>query len=406
LVEQCLLLVGGLGTRLGEIGKNTPKPLLPVAGAPFVEILIGEARRRGVRRFILLAGHMPEKVAELIVDRELEKRFDCQVDMLLEPRAYGTGGAVAHAYPYVDDEFFLLNGDTWFDFNWLDLATVARRAGAEAALSLRAIAKPDRYEVVTLEGDRVSAILPRRSERKHGLINGGVYYLTKRAIEDLRFPSSLEADLLPALVARGALAGKAYDGFFIDIGIPETLKAAEVEVPRARKRPAVFLDRDGVINVDSGYTHSHEGLQWIPGAKEAVKRLNDAGFFVFVVTNQAGVAKGLYEESHVVELHDWMGRELNAAGATIDDWRYSPYHPDGVVEAYAKEHAWRKPGPGMLVDLMEHWPVDRGRSFLIGDRESDIQAATAAGVPGFLFEGGNLETFLEGLPLYRAVARA
>ena len=143
-------------------------------------------------------------------------------------------------------------------------------------------------------------------------------------------------------------------------------------------------------------------MQWVEGAPAAIKRLNDAGFFVFVVTNQAGVAKGLYEESAVHALHDWMGRQLLGAGAVIDDWRHCPYHPEGIVEAYARAHSWRKPEPGMLLDLMDHWPVDRERSFLIGDRESDIQAAEAAGVPGFLFRGGDLDAFLMSVAPFRS----
>ncbi len=197
------------------------------------------------------------------------------------------------------------------------------------------------------------------------------------------------------------MTGYEYDGYFVDIGLSANFTGAEVEGPRGRRRPAAFFDRDGVINVDHGYTHKPEGLEWVEGAQAAIKRLNDAGFFVFVVTNQAGVAKGLYEESAIVSLHDWMANEMLAAGAAIDDWRYCPYHPEGTVEAYARAHPWRKPGPGMLEDLMEHWPVDRERSFLIGDRESDIQAAEAAGIPGFLFEGGNLERFLEGLDPFK-----
>ena len=217
--------------------------------------------------------------------------------------------------------------------------------------------------------------------------------MTNRGLEGLERPSSLERDLLPVLAARGELAGYEYDGFFIDIGLPETLKAADKLVPRARRRPAAFLDRDGVLNIDSGYTHSPDGLEWVEGARETVKRLNDAGYFVFVVTNQAGVAKGLYEESAVVSLHRWMAGELAAFGATVDDWRYCPYHPEGTIEAYARAHPWRKPEPGMLEDLMN---TGRSTGAQLPRRRSrhDIQAAEAAGIPGHLFGGGDLGAFL------------
>jgi len=201
---------------------------------------------------------------------------------------------------------------------------------------------------------------------------------------------------LPELVRRGALRGYSYSGFFIDIGVPENLAAAADLVPLQRRRRAVFLDRDGVLNVDRGYVHAPEQVEWVQGAKEAVKLLNDAGYYVFVVTNQAGVARGHYKEEAVGALHRWMADELAAIGASIDDWRYCPFHPEGSVAAYRAAHDWRKPNPGMILDLIADWPIEREESVLIGDKMSDLQAAEAAGLAGNLFEGGNLLDFVRG----------
>jgi D-glycero-D-manno-heptose 1,7-bisphosphate phosphatase len=405
LIDQCVILLGGLGTRLGAVGKATPKPLLEVGGTPFVEVLIAEARRRGFRNFVLLAGHKSERVHAFLVERDIEKRFDCRVVLSVEPTPFGTGGALVHALPLLAEEFLLLNGDTWFDFNWRDLVARARSAGAMAALSLRHVERPDRYETVARDGDRVAQIHPRRHDLATATINGGVYYLTRRALQDLACPSSLEADLLPNLVCQGGLFGYDYSGFFIDIGLPETLSAADRLVPAERKRPAVFLDRDGVLNIDHGYVHAPGEIDWVEGARETVKFFNDAGYFVFVVTNQAGVAKGHYEESAIGVLHGWMAEQLAEVGASIDDWRYCPFHPEGSVAAYRAAHGWRKPNPGMIEDLFAHWPIERDGSFLIGDKESDVQAAEAAGMPGHLFRGGDLMAFAGKIGL-RAIAPA
>jgi D,D-heptose 1,7-bisphosphate phosphatase len=170
--------------------------------------------------------------------------------------------------------------------------------------------------------------------------------------------------------------------------------AENAERAAGRRRPAVFLDRDGVINVDRGYVSSRADFKWIPGAIQAIKALNDAGYYVFVATNQSGIARGLYTEREMHALHDYIAGELAKKGAHIDDWRHSPFHPEGTIVAYKRTSDWRKPRPGMILDLLQAWPIDRARSVLIGDKESDMGAARAAHVRGLRFSGGDLLAFV------------
>jgi D-glycero-D-manno-heptose 1,7-bisphosphate phosphatase len=162
-----------------------------------------------------------------------------------------------------------------------------------------------------------------------------------------------------------------------------------------RLRPAVFLDRDGTLNEDLGYVHRFEDFHWLPGAKDAIHRLNAAGVYVFVVTNQSGVARGLFGEDAVAALHARMREDLHAIGAGIDDFRYCPHHPDVGVGAYRRVCTCRKPAPGMILDLIAHWPVDKAASVMAGDKTIDVEAGQAAGLAAEIVRSGELEGFVD-----------
>ncbi|MBI1203315.1 MAG: D-glycero-beta-D-manno-heptose 1,7-bisphosphate 7-phosphatase [Rhodopseudomonas sp.] len=150
-------------------------------------------------------------------------------------------------------------------------------------------------------------------------------------------------------------------------------------------RPAAFLDRDGVLNVDHGYVYKPEQLEWVAGAPQAVKLLNDAGYLVFVVTNQSGVARGYYDEAAVTTFHRHMQAQLAATGAHIDAYYYCPHHPEGKVAALTVRCTCRKPGIGMFEQAAREWPIAMAGSFMIGDKDDDMTAAAAFNIRGVKF---------------------
>jgi D-glycero-D-manno-heptose 1,7-bisphosphate phosphatase len=143
---------------------------------------------------------------------------------------------------------------------------------------------------------------------------------------------------------------------------------------------ALFLDRDGVINVDKGYVFEIEDVEFVPGIFELVRAAKSNRFKVIIATNQSGIARGYYTEKQFHELMDWMREAFRGRGSDLDAVYYCPYHPEHGIGVYRSESELRKPNPGMILKAKADHALDLGNSFLVGDRESDIQAGNAAGV--------------------------
>lgn len=387
-----LILVGGKGTRLGPLTRQTPKPLLDVNGRAFLDYLIENFARYGFQNFLLLAGYYGQKVKTYYLDNPIS---GVNIEVVIEKEVMGTAGCLSLVKDRLHDIFVVSNGDSFFDFNYLALADNFYESDYTGHIALRNVGNANRFGRISLgEDNRTIVAFEEKSNQPSngGLINGGIY-LFKRTILDLidKSPCSMETDIFSQLVKDGKLSGSAFDGYFVDIGIPQTYSAIQNEILSISRRPAVLFDRDDTLNKDHfGYSHKAEQLEWVEGAIESIRLCNDLGFYVFVVTNQSGVAKGKYSENAVISFHQEMQNQLNAAGAHIDDFVYCPHHPNGSISKYSKSCDCRKPNVGMLKKIDKKWQVDWTKSLLIGDKVTDIEAAHSFGIEGHLFKGENL----------------
>ncbi len=262
-------------------------------------------------------------------------------------------------------------------------------------LLLTGVEDARRFGRVSIRGGLVTEFQEKSAAPGRALINAGVAVLRREVLPMLG--ASLENETFPALAQSGQLCATIGQGAFIDIGVPDQLAFARATLPARLHRRALFLDRDGVINKDHGYVGSQDRFDFTPGALTTIRRAGEAGWHVFVVTNQSGIARGLYSEAEFNALHAWLLDQALMAGGTIDDMRYCPFHPDAPLPAYRQAHPWRKPAPGMLLDLIRTWQLDPARCLMIGDSRTDMEAAAAAAVPGLQFLGGDLADFTAGL---------
>ncbi|MBN9546636.1 MAG: HAD-IIIA family hydrolase [Alphaproteobacteria bacterium] len=406
MISQCVILVGGLGTRLGELTRATPKPLLPVNGKPFLDHLIHRAARFGFTDIVLLAGYLGDQVLARYAGPQRIAGRDVQVRVVVEREPAGTGGALRYLDGIADEYFLLMNGDSWFDMDLRAFAGAPLVKPTLAKIALRRLENSGRYGGVILDRDRIVDFAAAGAGNGDSLINAGIYLASRELIGEVRqIPCSLERDIFAPMAKEGRLSGASFEGTFIDIGIADDYARAETVLRDNLHRPAVFFDRDGVLNLDEGYTHKPDALHWNPGAVAAVRAVNAAGWYVFVVTNQAGVGHGHYGEKDVDIFHRHMEAELAREGAHIDEFVYCPFHPDAKLAAYRRDSAYRKPNPGMILDILARWPVDAPRSFLVGDRDSDLKAAAGASIGAYLYSGGDLNALVTGALKERGTGR-
>ena len=418
---RAVIMAGGLGLRLAQAFPGLPKPLVPTGGKPVLLRQLETLKAQGITEITLVTGHLAGQIREALGSGEA-----CGVNLTYfeEETPLGTAGALYRLG--LTEDFLLLNGDLVFDFDFGRMLDFYQKKNALAALFAHPNSHPqDSTLMETDPEDRVLRFLPKehRAGWHENLCNAGVQILSAALFHNAPHAGKVDLDrevLRPALETGRVFAYRSAE-YVKDMGTPARLAAVERDLAagtvaaknRTHPQKAVFLDRDGTLNVKNGFVTSPDQLELIPGAAQAVRRINEAGFLAILITNQPVIARGECTEETLKEIHNKLETLLGEQGAYLDAIYYCPHHPDGGFPGEIPELKikcdCRKPAPGLLLKAARDFNIDLVSSYMAGDSRRDIEAAANAGcTPIFLGEAlpGNapentklfadLKTFVDG----------
>ena len=285
-IKDIVILCGGKGARLGNITKTTPKPLLKFHNIEFIQYLINFYSRLGVKNIFLLAGYK----GNLFKKKYHGKIFNLsKIIVLIEKKPLGTGGSLFFLKKKIGNNFLLINGDSINIFNILSLI---KKPNSLAKMFLIENENYQSNKKLISIGIKKKNVVYKNSN----LMNSGIYLLNSKILKKLKNKFiSLEEDILPKLIKKNKIEGEVLNSNFIDIGTKKNFLRTKKFLRKNFCKPAIFFDRDGVINYDYGYVHKYENFHWRPGVLKALKYIIKKNYYIFIITNQSGIGRGYYK---------------------------------------------------------------------------------------------------------------
>jgi len=382
------ILVGGLGTRLRPLTYKIPKPLIKINRKPFLSYLLSKLSLLGIKEVVLLVGYKADKVRRYCGDG---KKWRIRITYSKEKEPLGTGGAFLNAFHSPDRHVLLLNGDTYFDLHLKKFIKFHEEKNALVSIYTMEGDLSDKGALVLEKDGRVKEFLEKQ-KTGFGLFNAGAYLFDPKAIMDMHSmlargkiqkAFSIEKDVFPIFVARRRLFAYVDQGYFLDIGTFQSLQQAKEFFKNQKKgKPAIFLDRDGVINKHrSDYVKSPEEFVFEEKALEGLKELSKFDMLIFIITNQSVVGRGIISKEMLTRIHKKMLSTFKKNAIKIRGIFVCPHKPEDNCSC-------RKPKPGMLFTIQKKFRIDLSRSYLIGDSSADIAMGNSVGCTTILLKKG------------------
>ncbi|MDR1803765.1 MAG: HAD-IIIA family hydrolase [Treponema sp.] len=389
---KTLIMAGGKGTRTASIAGDIPKPMITICGKPILEYQIECLKKNGLTDITLIVGYLGHRIKDHFGDGS---RFGCNISWFTETEPLGTAGALYKLD--LSEDFILLNGDVVLDMDFNRMIAFHREKKAWASVAVHPNSHPsDSALILSDSGNRITGWLNKEDERIYyrNQVNAGVHILSADFLKNClqnKNKIDLDRDMLKPSIPSGRIFAYHTPEYIKDMGTPERCAQVSADMKNgivqsknlAIKQKAVFLDRDGTINTFNGFVKKPEELELIPGAAEAIKKINTQGFLAIVITNQPVIARGEVDFETLGLIHMKMETELGKHGAYIDDLFCCPHHPDkgfpGERPEYKIDCDCRKPKPGMILAAAEKYNIDLSLSYMVGDDMRDMKAGMTAG---------------------------
>lgn len=380
-VKQAVILAGGMGTRMKPFTDTNPKPMYPIEGKPFIEYLVRQVKSFGIDKIVMLLGYLPERITDYLGDGS---DYGVEIVYDITPVEYDTGARILHAKDLIEDAFLLMYCDNYCPIQFEKLLNDFNKNNALIQVSV--YSNKDLYTKSNMKiaTDGLVEVYDKKriTENLQGVDIG--YALIDKKVLELMPPinDNFEKHVYPQLVEQKVMYATVTEHRYYSVGSFERI---ELTKQFFAPQKYIFLDRDGTLNVRpprACYIERPEDFIWLDGAKEAVKMLKNAGYFIILISNQPGLARGNLTEETLYEIHKKMQKELEDVGAGIDKIYYCPHNWDDGCEC-------RKPRPGMFYMAQRENSIDLSKCYMIGDDERDIEAGLAAGCKCMLVDENN-----------------